>query len=56
MPSLLIRNVRVVEPGKSIRPGEVLVCDGVIVSVGQSAGKTSSEAYHHQKALKTHSD
>lgn len=40
MPSLLIRNVRVVEPGKSIRPGDVLVRDGLIVSVGQSAGKT----------------
>ena len=40
MPSLLIRNVRVVEPGKCIRPGEVLVRDGVIVSVGHSAGKT----------------
>ena len=39
MPSLLIRNVRVVEPGKSIRPGELLVRDGLIVSVGHSAGK-----------------
>jgi N-acetylglucosamine-6-phosphate deacetylase len=34
MPSLLIRNVRLVEPGKSIRPGDVLVHDGRIVATG----------------------
>lgn len=38
MPSLLIRNVRLVEPGKSIRLGEVLVHDGHIVAVGTVGG------------------
>jgi N-acetylglucosamine-6-phosphate deacetylase len=36
MPSLLIRNVRLVEPGNTIRPGDVLVHEGRIVSTGQS--------------------
>ena len=34
MPSLLIRNVRLVEPGKSILPGDVLVHNGRIVATG----------------------
>ena len=38
MSSLLIRNVRLVEPGRSIRPGEVLVQDGRIVAVGPASG------------------
>lgn len=38
MPSLLIRNVRLVEPGKSIRPGDVLVHDGRIAAVGNVGG------------------
>ncbi|SDS48377.1 amidohydrolase family protein [Opitutus sp. GAS368] len=38
MPSLLIRNVRLVEPGKSIRLGEVLVHDGHIVAAGTVGG------------------
>jgi hypothetical protein len=32
MPTLLIRNVRLVEPGNAIRPGDVLVHDGRIVA------------------------
>ncbi len=32
MPTLLIRNVRLVEPGNDIRPGDVLVHDGRIVA------------------------
>lgn len=38
MSSLLIRNVRLVEPGKSIRPGDVLVRDGRIAAVGSVDG------------------
>lgn len=34
MPFLLIRNVRLVEPGKSILPGDVLVHNGRIVATG----------------------
>lgn len=35
MPSLLIRNVRLVKPGRSIDSGDVLVHDGRIVSTGR---------------------
>lgn len=35
MPTLLIRNVRIVEPGNAIRPGDVLVHDGRIVATRQ---------------------
>lgn len=38
MKSLLIRNVRFVEPGKSIRQGDVLVNDGRIVETGIVGG------------------
>lgn len=37
MSSLLIRNVRLVEPGKSVRPGDLLVHNGRIVAVGSPA-------------------
>lgn len=36
MSSLLIRNVRLVEPGKSVHPGDVLVHNGRIVAVGST--------------------
>jgi N-acetylglucosamine-6-phosphate deacetylase len=35
MTSLLLRNVRMVQPGKSIRSGDVLIGDGRIVRVGE---------------------
>jgi N-acetylglucosamine-6-phosphate deacetylase len=44
MPALLIRNVRLVEPGESIRPGELLVNDGKIVSAGAPSGKIPAGA------------
>jgi N-acetylglucosamine-6-phosphate deacetylase len=38
MPSLLIRNVRLVTPGQHVRPGDVLVRDGRIVATGTIGG------------------
>ena len=38
MPSLLIRNVRLVAPGQHIQPGDVLVHDGRIVATGAFEG------------------
>ena len=38
MPSLLIRNVRLVTPGQHIQPGDVLVHDGRIVATGAIGG------------------
>jgi dihydroorotase-like cyclic amidohydrolase len=38
MSSLLIRNVHVVQPGQRILPGDVLVRDGRIASVGAVGG------------------
>jgi len=38
MPSLLIRNVRLVTPGQHIQPGDVLVHDGRIVATGAVGG------------------
>jgi N-acetylglucosamine-6-phosphate deacetylase len=35
MPSLLIRNARIVEPGRQIRTGDVQVIDGTITAVGE---------------------
>jgi N-acetylglucosamine-6-phosphate deacetylase len=42
MPSLLIRNVRIVQPGQRIFAGDVLVRDGCIVSVGASPAATEA--------------
>lgn len=36
MATLLIRNARLVEPGKAVRPGDVLVQNGRILSTGQT--------------------
>ncbi|MSU46634.1 MAG: hypothetical protein EXS42_05800 [Lacunisphaera sp.] len=44
MSSLLIRNVRLVEPGKLIRPGDVLVRDGRIVAIGSIGAKSTAGA------------
>jgi len=38
MSSVLIKNVRLVEPGRSIRPGDVLVRDGRIAALGSAVG------------------
>lgn len=44
MSSLLIRNVRLVEPGKLIRLGDVLVRDGCIASIGNAGAESTADA------------
>ncbi len=44
MPSQLIRNVRFVEPGKSIRTGDILVRDGRIAATGEIQSTTVGDS------------
>jgi N-acetylglucosamine-6-phosphate deacetylase len=44
MPAFLIRNVRIVEPGRRIVPGDVLVRDGKIVAAGPRASESAGDA------------
>jgi N-acetylglucosamine-6-phosphate deacetylase len=42
MPALLIRNARLVQPGQGITPGDLLVREGSIVALGESAASTDT--------------